>query len=242
MKPAEYPSFYATKFDTVEVDSTFYATPALATVQGWYRKTPANFVCALKVPQIITHEKALLNCDEEFVGFYSNGCRSTGETRCNLVSIWIPKSERVFPSQARFLRRLIPFLRRLPTGFKFAVEIRNEDWFDETLANVRRACGVALAMTDQSWVPRPWEMKNPFDMRMSDFLYVRLLGDGKGIEAITTVWEKVVVDREGDIQDWLKYLRPIVRKGERSYVYCNNHYAGFGPATAGQFLNAWRSA
>jgi len=70
---------------------------------------------------------------------------------------------------------------------------------------------------------------------------VRLLGDRKGIEVVTTVWEKTVVDREGDIQDWVKYLRPIVRKGERLYVYCNNHYAGFGPATAGQFLSAWQS-
>jgi len=69
MKPAEYLSYYATKFDTVEVDSTFYATPALATVEGWYRKTPANFVFALKVPQIITHEKALLDCNEEFCDF-----------------------------------------------------------------------------------------------------------------------------------------------------------------------------
>jgi len=127
----------------------------------------------------------------------------------------------------------------LPTGFKFAIEIRNTLWLDETFANVLRASGVALAMTDQSWVPRPWEMKKPFDMRTADFLYVRLLGDRKGIEAVTTVWEKTVVNREGDIQDWVKYLRPIVRKGERLYVYCNNHYAGFGPATAGQFLNIW---
>jgi uncharacterized protein YecE (DUF72 family) len=69
-----------------------------------------------------------------------------------------------------------------------------------------------------------------------------LLGDRKGIEAVTTVWEKVVVDREGDIQDWVKYLRPIVLKGETLYVYANNHYAGFGPATAGQFLDIWQSS
>jgi uncharacterized protein YecE (DUF72 family) len=52
MKPSEYLSYYATKFDTVEVDSTFYRTPALSTVQGWYAKTPPGFVFAAKVPQI----------------------------------------------------------------------------------------------------------------------------------------------------------------------------------------------
>ena len=40
----DYLSFYATKFDTVEVDSTFYRTPALTTVQGWYSKTPSGFI------------------------------------------------------------------------------------------------------------------------------------------------------------------------------------------------------
>jgi uncharacterized protein YecE (DUF72 family) len=57
MKPAEYLSYYATKFDTVEVDSTFYRTPAISTVKGWYAKTPPGFLFAAKVPQLITHKK-----------------------------------------------------------------------------------------------------------------------------------------------------------------------------------------
>ena len=39
----DYLSYYATKFDTVEVDSTFYGTPTESTVQGWNRKTPPGF-------------------------------------------------------------------------------------------------------------------------------------------------------------------------------------------------------
>jgi uncharacterized protein YecE (DUF72 family) len=66
-----------------------------------------------------------------------------------------------------------------------------------------------------------------------------LLGDRKGIEAITKTWDKVVVDRSGDIQDWVKFLRPIVRRGEKLFVYCNNHYAGHGPATAKLFWDLW---
>ena len=38
----EYLTFYATEFDTVEVDSTFYRTLALTTVQGWYSQTPSG--------------------------------------------------------------------------------------------------------------------------------------------------------------------------------------------------------
>src|SRR5277367_3088890 len=69
MKPAEYLTYYATKFDTVEVDSTFYRTPAASTVTGWNRKTPEGFIFAAKVPQEITHEKVLLDCDEELKEF-----------------------------------------------------------------------------------------------------------------------------------------------------------------------------
>jgi uncharacterized protein YecE (DUF72 family) len=59
MKPADCLTYYATKFDTVEVDSTFYRAPSVATVNGWARKVPEGFILAAKVPQIVTHEKIL---------------------------------------------------------------------------------------------------------------------------------------------------------------------------------------
>src|SRR5271163_3965216 len=69
MKPADYLTYYATKFTTVEVDSTFYRTPSVATVNGWARKVPEGFVLAAKVPQIITHEKILQKCDDDVKHF-----------------------------------------------------------------------------------------------------------------------------------------------------------------------------
>jgi uncharacterized protein YecE (DUF72 family) len=51
MKQADYLSFYSTRFDTVEVDSTFYAIPTIETVENWARKTPPGFVFSLKAPQ-----------------------------------------------------------------------------------------------------------------------------------------------------------------------------------------------
>src|SRR5271169_4887527 len=69
MKPAEYLSYYATQFDTVELDNTFYRTPSISTVKGWYAKTPSGFVFAAKVPQVITHEKMLVDCEEDLKVF-----------------------------------------------------------------------------------------------------------------------------------------------------------------------------
>ena len=69
MQPRDYLSYYATKFNTVEVDSTYYRTPAKSTVQGWYDKTPPGFTFALKVPSLITHEKMLLDAGQDMLYF-----------------------------------------------------------------------------------------------------------------------------------------------------------------------------
>jgi uncharacterized protein YecE (DUF72 family) len=52
MRTADFLSYYTTKFDTVEVDSTFYHAPSVATVQGWECKTPPGFSLAAKVPKL----------------------------------------------------------------------------------------------------------------------------------------------------------------------------------------------
>src|SRR6202044_2918920 len=71
MKSSDYLSFYSTRFDAVELDNTFYATPSLSTVKGWYAKTPPGFLFAAKVPQVITHDKVLVGCDEDLKNFLS---------------------------------------------------------------------------------------------------------------------------------------------------------------------------
>src|SRR5271163_771410 len=67
--PREQLSYYATQFDTVELDNTFYRTPAISTVKGWCAKTPPGFVFAAKVPRVITHEKMLVDCEEDLKRF-----------------------------------------------------------------------------------------------------------------------------------------------------------------------------
>ena len=59
LKSSDYLGFYADHFDSVELDSTFYACPSAKTVSGWFSKTPDNFIFSVKVPQAITHDKVL---------------------------------------------------------------------------------------------------------------------------------------------------------------------------------------
>src|SRR4029077_12930320 len=51
-QPRDFLSYYATKFDAVELDNTFYRTPALSTVEGWKAKTPSGFIFAAKMSQV----------------------------------------------------------------------------------------------------------------------------------------------------------------------------------------------
>lgn len=115
MKPADYLTFYATKFDTVEVDSTFYHTPTISTVNGWARKTPEGFIFALKVPQVITHEKVLLDCEEEFEHFVDTTDLLSDKLGPMLLQFpYFNKT--AFKSGKEFLTRLKPFLKNLPKG------------------------------------------------------------------------------------------------------------------------------
>jgi uncharacterized protein YecE (DUF72 family) len=63
MRSADYLAFYAERFHTVEVDSTFYACPSARTVSNRASRTPEDFVFSVKVSQVIAHEKVLVEND-----------------------------------------------------------------------------------------------------------------------------------------------------------------------------------
>jgi uncharacterized protein YecE (DUF72 family) len=239
LPPREQLSYYATQFDTVELDNTFYRTPAVSTVQGWYAKTPPGFLFAAKVPQVITHEKVLVDCDEDLKHFLET-MDELKEKLGPLLFQFEYFNQSKFKSGAEFLARLKPFLKKLPMDHKFAVEIRNKYWLDAKFVDTLRDHGVALALIDQSWMPRPWEMKEKFDLITADFTYVRWLGDRKGIEEQTKTWDKTILDREAEIAEWVQILKRVVARGIKALAYANNHYAGHGPATVELFWEIWK--
>jgi uncharacterized protein YecE (DUF72 family) len=234
MKPADYLTYYATKFETVEVDSTFYRTPSVSTVRGWYDKTPKGFIFAAKVPQVITHEKVLKDCETEFKAFF-NAMEILGEKLGPLLFQFGYFNKKAFIGVNDFLARLVPFMRRFPKGQKFAVEIRNKNWLVPQFVEALRDRSVALALIDQSWMPRPSVIFDKLDPITTDFTYVRWLGDRKGIEERTKTWDEVIVDRSGELSEWVEILRKVHKRNIQIFAYANNHYAGHAPATVDQF-------
>jgi uncharacterized protein YecE (DUF72 family) len=241
MKPADYLSYYATKFNTVEVDSTFYRTPSVATVNGWARKVPDGFLLAAKIPQTITHEKVLQDCHDDLMHFLDT-MDLMGPKLGPLLFQFGYFNKKAFKSGAEFLSRLAPFLKKLPKGYRFALEIRNKQWLTTEFFDLLREQKVAYALIDQVWMPRASEIFEKFDPITADFTYIRLLGDRNGIEKQTKVWDKVIVDRSRELMSWVNVCQRVVRRGVRTYVYVNNHYAGFAPATVTQFQKLWQTA
>src|ERR1700733_14910031 len=115
MKPADFLTYYATKFDTVEVDSTFYCTPSGATVNGWERETPQGFILAAKVPQLITHEKILQDCDDD-LKYFLETMDLMGDKLGPLLFQFGYFNKTAFKSGKEFLARLEAFLKKTPQG------------------------------------------------------------------------------------------------------------------------------
>jgi uncharacterized protein YecE (DUF72 family) len=237
-KKADFLPFYASRFNSVEIDSTFYRIPTAKTVQQWRERTPEGFVFAAKIPQSITHEKVLVGADDDLKAFLD--VMGLLGPKLGPLLIQLPYfNKEKFNGLESFLRVLEPFLSSLPKDHQWAVEIRNKNWLGERFFSVLRNYGVAFTLIDQAWMPRPSEVLQRGDPITAGFAYVRWLGDRKGIEQRTLVWDRTIFDRTAELQEWVRFLTPIWSRGIIMYVYANNHYAGFAPETVRVFNELW---
>jgi uncharacterized protein YecE (DUF72 family) len=228
--PSQYLSLYAQRYDCVEIDNTFYRTPSRGVVRKWRDDTPPGFLFTAKVPRVVTHEKVLQDCQKDLADFL----RAMEPLREKLgpLLLQLPYfNKNAFASEDDFLTRLSLFLKELPRDWKWTLEIRNKWWIKRRLLDLLRENQVAFTLIDQSWMPRISQILKRNDPDTTDFIYIRWLGDRKGIEEITTSWDKVVVDRTADLQEWVTPVRNWLRKGRVIYGFFNNHYAGHAPAS-----------
>jgi uncharacterized protein YecE (DUF72 family) len=233
MDPGEYLEWYADRFDTVEVDSTFYRPPTPGMVRRWTQRTPAGFGFALKVPQVITHQKQLQDCAEEVEGFVSSIIPLGDKLVCSLLQMGY-FNRGAFSSLDAFLPVLDDFLAAWPHNrVPLAVEIRNPRWVCEAFTDVLRKHNAALTLTDQKWMPSPAQVADRLDPVTGPLSFVRLIGDREGIEKVATTWDKVVVDRSERLAETAGVVSKLAERVP-VLTFINNHYAGHAPETARQ--------
>lgn len=206
-------SHYASRFRTVEIDSTFYGIPALSTVQGWYQRTPEDFVFSAKFPSSITHEAELIDCADETYRFV--------ETMSELGEKLGPLLLQFSPSfGADRMNDLEAFLEGLPDGLMYAVEIRHPSWLMDDFANLLKRWNVALCLPSAGRLHRFWRVT-------SRFAYIRWLGRQNVLDR----FDEVQIDRTEDIEWWVPRIRHFLDYGGMVFGYVNNNYSGHSPVT-----------
>ncbi len=210
---------YARAFDTVEVDSTFYAVPPASTIRGWASRTPERFVFALKLPQEITHERRFVDAGDVLELFVER-VRELGP---RLGPILIQCGPDFSPVERDALAAFLP---GLPRDLRFAIEFRNRQWIaDEHLAMLR-AHGVALALSDGRWIPRAWLLRL-CEQPTADFAYLRWMGPDRAI----TDYSHLQVDRSEELDAWAAMIPVLLAQVRTVYGFVNNHFAGHSPAS-----------
>jgi uncharacterized protein YecE (DUF72 family) len=224
-KQGDYLRYYATRFNTVEIDSTFYGIPRAGTIENWSKAVPDDFKFAAKFPKKITHESDLTGVDDILHAFLKT-IYGLGEKLGPLL-LQFPYSFK--PDMAD---NLFGFFKLLPGDFDYVVEVRNRKWLDNRFYDSLQEAGIALALIDHPWMPKT-------AVATSRTLYLRFLGDRKKIPDDFTHEH---VDRSDDLLDWKKLIAALEEKTDDFYGYFNNHYSGHSPTTAARFVKMLRSA
>jgi uncharacterized protein YecE (DUF72 family) len=207
--------YFTTQFPTVEINATFYRLPTLAMTRGWVKRTPKNFVYALKGSRFITHMKKLANLDEPVK---RPRYPKSKIARGNGLDIYF---DRIKPMKARTgvilwqlppmlqidLPRLDDFLEQLkPYGYRHAVEFRHASWYgDKTFDLLRKHKAAHVALSTLS-MPQ-------IRIATADVVYIRFHGLEGGFAHDYT---------RAELEPWAKFCREQAAAGRRVYAYFNN--------------------
>lgn len=219
IQPGDYLEFYASVFDTVEIDSTFYNIPPHNSVKKWDKSTPSDFLFSPKVPREITHERRLSNTAllmDKFMNSLEPIRNKTG-----IILIQLPPSLTYDYGIMDFQN----FISDLPDGWAFAVEFRDNSWFNDYVYKILEEHNVTMA-----WSEIPMA-KNPA-RTTSDHVYLRLVGD----RAISEdSFGSIRRNMNPVLEMWAGHIESLGDDIKRVYVYSNNHFQGFGPGTVNLF-------
>ena len=240
-QPRDFLTYYATQFDTVEVDATYYAVPDIRTVEGWERKLPDGFTLCAKFPRSIVHcgERATPDPAKVLVpehvqadtDLFLANMRALGG-KCGPLVLQFPWFGRRAPiALPDFLERLDAYLSRLPRDFRYGVEVRNRDWIGEPLLALLRKHHVAFVWVELANMPHPLHLAERLDIHTTDFAYARLIGDRKAVDRATKTFDAIVLDKSDSLLKWASLMQVAQTRASEIYVYSNNHFAGHGPAT-----------
>lgn len=205
---------YSRVFNIVEVDSTFYRNPSKATVMGWLKYSPSNFLFTAKLPKTITHDNMLglkkdVAAELEIFLDLMRPLQLEGKLACLLIQL--P------PKYSYNPRNLECFFELLDPIFRYAVEFRNLSWLvpmAETFEILKKH-QVAYTIVDEPLLPSEVHLT-------ADFTYFRWHGKGKNI------WFDYKYSSE-ELDEWVPKVQKASKSVKKVFGFFNNHYHGYAP-------------
>ncbi|HEY2905613.1 MAG TPA: DUF72 domain-containing protein [Vicinamibacterales bacterium] len=210
--PAELSSsrwleYYAERFDTVEINNTFYRLPEAPTFAAWARRVPRGFVYAVKASRYLTHMKKLKDPKEPITRFFTRAKR--------LRTTFGPVLYQLPPRWPVNVERFSAFLRALPRGVRHTIEFRDPSWYTDEIFAMLEKHRVALCLHDMQGSASGMRAIGPF-------VYVRF----HGVQKYSGRYPDETLER------WAEWLAERVKEGRRVYAYFNNDTGGHAPRDA----------
>jgi uncharacterized protein YecE (DUF72 family) len=202
--------FYADRFDTVELNNSFYRLPDADVFDAWGQRVPATFAFAVKASRYLTHLRRLREPAEPLERLWSRAerlGRRLGPMLYQLPPRWRPNHE-----------RLAAFLDAVPPNHPQAIEIRDRRWYGPELARLLVGAGMGLCLHDMTG-------SAPAPERLGPIVYVRFHGSGQiyggaySAQRLTAWAERIAGWAEGGWPVWAYFNNDIgghaVRDAER---------------------------
>lgn len=202
---------YAERFDTVEVNSTFYRLPRTEAVARWLEQTPPGFLFAVKASRYLTHVKRLRDLGPGLERFLERIEPLLGSPKLGPLLWQLP------PTFRRDHERLADALARLPRELRHCLEFRDASWFVEETYALLREHGIALAIGDRPQVSdfQAYELT-------ADWTYVRFHRGTRGLRGNYS---------DPELREWAERIRRWSLSRE-VFAYFNNDWEGFAPRNA----------
>lgn len=220
-------AFYATQFNSVEVNTSFYGLPAPSTLIQWVESVPEGFTFALKAPRLITHEQRLQSCEQP-VRAYLDVLRSLGPAAAPGFFQFPPNFTR--QREGRTLAHFLDWLAGELDGVAIAVEVRATDLMTPAFARFLAERGMSLVVVERTGTPdfyaawqEQWSLPSA-----PKVLYLRLIGNDR---------DKLPNDRsiqrpqDALLDKWATRIMEALDANIQVYCYIHNPFEGHSPAT-----------
>ncbi len=210
--PEAYLSHYATCFDIVEVNATFYHLPSEATLRRWHDATPAHFSFIVKGSRLITHRLRLRDAGAALETFAHR--LASLDSKLEAVLWQTPPSLVIEPA---VLRSFCEWCAQALPACRHAFEFRHESGCSHAVSAILAAHGYATVIADPPRLPHvPPSERAPF-------AYVRLHRDATTPDGGYT---------EAHLRAWAARVARMAAAGDDVYVLFNNDWAGRAPHDA----------